>query len=111
MSTGLTLQARNDFALSDRSCFKVEVSPLVGPAMHFLIRSKFKIRQEGDKVTYNDRILFINQKMEKYLHLSEHPMDIAYSCSATIANIPDLRPHPQLISKIHEVNVSDYQSS
>lgn len=68
----MLLRAREKRAKGDRSCYKVELSEVGGAGVCFKVNSRFKLRQEGDKVLYGDNIMLKSTKfMQHYLHVSD----------------------------------------
>jgi len=50
---------------------KLELTDMpYGSAVSFQIQPRYKYRQEGDKVIYNDQILLYNVKSNAYIHFN-----------------------------------------
>eukprot|EP00347_Sterkiella_histriomuscorum_P021853 403332539 len=60
----------------DKSCNKVELSDHGSSSIYFKVMPRYKYRQEGEKILYNDQVVLQNQKLNLYLHITEqllHP--------------------------------------
>lgn len=60
----MLLRVKNKSAEGDRSSFKVVLSEYGGSGVYFKITSKYKIRQDGDKIVTGDRVVVESSKMK-----------------------------------------------
>lgn len=66
------LQYTKKISQNDRQCQELElVREPSAQRVTFFIYPRFKYRQEGDSVVYNDHVLLYNSKYNSYLHASE----------------------------------------
>lgn len=69
--SGLFLTGKAVTADTDKSAYRLELSSTYSSGMVFKVISKFKIRQEGETIQYNDQVLLLNTKLECYLNFNE----------------------------------------
>lgn len=72
LDSGYFLQYNKRISELDRQCQTLELS--IDPSAQrvtFFIYPRFKYRQEGEYVVYNDHILLYNSKYNSYIHVSE----------------------------------------
>lgn len=78
--------------------------------MTFYIQQRYKYRQDGEAVVYNDHILLYNQKYNCYIHLSEDQLQEQVKMNLKPSKYrpksPLRRCNPQEIFKKLEVNCS-----
>ena len=60
----------------EKTCNKVELTEKTSPAIYFKILPRYKYRQEGEKIKYGDQIIFLNIKINLYLHVAEAQIPI-----------------------------------
>ncbi len=65
------LCAKKTCADFEKTCNKVELIEKQSPAIYFKILPRYKYRQEGEKIKYGDQIIFLNLKINLYLHVAE----------------------------------------
>jgi hypothetical protein len=65
------LCAKKTCAELEKTCNKVELQDKPSPAIYFKILPRYKYRQEGEKIKYGDQIIFLNIKINLYLHICE----------------------------------------
>ena len=65
------LCAKKTCAEHEKTCNKVELQDKPSPAIYFKILPRYKYRQEGEKIKYGDQIIFLNIKINLYLHICE----------------------------------------
>jgi hypothetical protein len=107
MSSSMLLRSKMESSEGDRSCFKAEVSDKGGNSVCFKVISKYKIRQEGNRVMVGDRVLLMNTKTEQFLHISEKPIEPERVANPPILmNIVEIAPLPLEYTKTLEVNIS-----
>lgn len=107
MSSSMLLKSKAESSEGDRSCFKAEVSDHGGSSVFFKILSKYKIRQEGNRVMVGDRVLLLNTKTEQFLHISEKPIEPERVVNPPVLmNIVEIAPLPLDYTKTLEVNIS-----
>jgi hypothetical protein len=66
------LCAKKTCAELEKTCNKVELLNKPSQAIYFKILPRYKYRQEGDKIKYGDQIIFLNVKINLYLHVGDH---------------------------------------
>lgn len=70
------LCAKKICAEVDKTCNKVELIDKPSQAIYFKIMPRYKYRTEGEKIKYGDQIIFLNLKVNLYLHVSETQIPI-----------------------------------
>ena len=65
------LCAKKTCAEVEKTCNKVELIEKQSQAIYFKILPRYKYRQEGEKIKYGDQIIFLNIKINLYLHVAE----------------------------------------
>lgn len=65
------LCAKKICAEIDKTCNKIELIDKPSQAIYFKIMPRYKYRTEGEKIKYGDQIIFLNLKVNLYLHVSE----------------------------------------
>jgi len=65
------LCGRKTCADIEKTCNKVELVEKLSSAIFFKIMPRYKYRQEGEKIKYGDQIIFLNTKLNLYLHMAE----------------------------------------
>lgn len=65
------LCAKKTCADIEKTCNKVELIDKPSSAIYFKILPRYKYRQEGEKIKYGDQIIFLNVKINLYLHVTE----------------------------------------
>jgi hypothetical protein len=55
----------------EKTCNKIELVDKPSQAIYFKILPRYKYRQEGDRIKYGDQIIFLNTKINLYLHVAE----------------------------------------
>ena len=55
----------------EKTCNKVELVEKLSAAIYFKILPRYKYRQEGEKIKYGDQIIFLNTKLNLYLHVAD----------------------------------------
>lgn len=55
----------------DKSCNKIEILETGSAAASFKVLPRYKFRQEGEKVLFNDKVVLLNEKTNLYLHITE----------------------------------------
>jgi hypothetical protein len=68
------------------------------------IEAKYKFRQPGDIVIYEDEVIFRSSKWGMYLHIAEQALDTAGGTAAARSQGPDFPPHPSELTRPYEVN-------
>ena len=110
-ASGQFLQLSKKSAEEDKTCQKLELtySP-VASRVTFQIQPRYKYRQEGDQVVFNDQIVLYNQKYNAYIHFSK---DILQRPSPAFRFQSDFRPksplrrrNPETLFPWYEANVS-----
>jgi hypothetical protein len=110
MSSGMLLSVSKEKAKGDKSCLLVSLSFDGGSGVCFKIASRFKFRQEGDKVMYGDNVLFLSMKeVGNYLHVTNKLIDIDTGHSR-ITKL-DLRPPASTFARRFEANSSSLKTS
>jgi hypothetical protein len=64
------LEASKNCAEVDRSCNMVKLNKNGGKMVCFIVEPRYKYRNEGQSVNYNDVVVFKNIKSNQYLHIS-----------------------------------------
>jgi hypothetical protein len=70
------LCAKKTCADVEKTCNKVELIEKQSQAIYFKILPRYKYRQEGEKIKYGDQIIFLNIKINLYLHVAEAQIPI-----------------------------------
>jgi len=65
------LCAKKTCAEIEKTCNRVELIEKPSPAIYFKILPRYKFRQEGDKIKYDDQVIFLNVKINLYMHVCE----------------------------------------
>ena len=76
MDSEAYLCAKKTCAEVEKTCNKVELTEKSSPAIYFKILPRYKYRQEGEKIKYGDQIIFLNVKINLYLHVAEAQIPI-----------------------------------
>jgi hypothetical protein len=105
----MLLRESSEQAYSDRTCKRLELSQAGGNGVQFKLKSKYKIRLEGDKVIYGDHILLYSLRHENHIHVSDNPIE--YWDHQSHFNNSEVRAHSLFFSKCYEINVSPLHTS
>jgi hypothetical protein len=70
------VEATKTCADEDTSCNKIELNENGSKSCYFYALGGFKYKQKGDRIHYNDQIIFKNAKLGLYLHVSERLLKI-----------------------------------
>lgn len=111
VDSGMFLQYSKKTSDYDRTCVNLELSSEPSAQrVTFFIQQRYKYRQDGEAVVYNDHILLYNQKYNCYLHVSEdfaqEQVKLDNACSKYRPKSPIRRAHPTEIFKSLEANCS-----
>jgi hypothetical protein len=110
----MMLRGKTDSADTDRSCYKLELSTAGGNGTYFKVTSKFKFRQEGDRVVYGDHLNLFSVKLGQYVHVSERIQDPTrvseHLKGGPSEAIAEFRPADGTVVVRYEVNISMLRS-
>ena len=70
------LSAKKTCAVLEKTCNLVELAERPSKSIFFKILPRYKYRQEGEKIKYGDQIIFLNVKINLYLHVAEAQIKI-----------------------------------
>jgi hypothetical protein len=77
----------------------------------FYIQPRYKYRQVGQNIVYNDHVLFYNQKFNSYLHVSEdqsiEQVELKSDPSSFRPKSPVRKPNPDQCFKNYDTNMSE----
>ena len=118
------LEASKNCAEVDRSCNMVKLNKNGGKMVCFIVEPRYKYRNEGQSVNYNDVVVFKNIKSNQYLHIStRHTLlpkgrtkdDIKKLDPENFKNIVysqiDRRMLPDEFAPLFEINTSSNRSN
>lgn len=107
MPSNMLLKVKKESADADRSCFKAILTKYGGQGVTFKILSRYKIRQEGSRVLFGDRINFSNTKTEQFLHASDKALNNKDSRNyKKLGYVNELSVVPEDFTSLYEVNIS-----
>jgi hypothetical protein len=114
VASQMMLRGKTDSADTDRSCYKLELSTAGGNGTYFKVTSKFKFRQEGDRVVYGDHLNLFSVKLGQYVHVSEKIQDPTrvseHLKGGPSEAIAEFRPADGTVVVRYEVNISMLRS-
>lgn len=70
------ISAKKMCADIDKSCNKVELQDHGSSSIYFKVMPRYKYRQEGEKILYNDQVVMQNPKLGLYMHITEQVLHI-----------------------------------
>lgn len=76
LSSGCFVSASKTVADEDNSCNKVELTSVPSSDIHWRAVGGFKYKQDGDKIHYNDQVIFYHITNKMYLHVTERFLKI-----------------------------------
>ena len=79
------LCAKKTCADIEKTCNKVDLIDRPSQSIYFKILPRYKYRQEGEKIKYGDQIIFLNVKMNLYLHVGETQIPIEHPIPLPLA--------------------------
>lgn len=94
--SGLFLTGRATTASFDKSAYRLELSANYNSGMMFQINSKFKSRQDGEPIQYNDQVLLKNMKLDCYVNFNE---EVTINLDTEVQKNPDIElkvPYKQI---------------
>lgn len=98
------LHCNSKTALWDQSSSRCELT-LAGSTGHYLtIEAKYKFRQPGDVVIYEDEVILRSSKWGLYMHIAEQALDTLVGTAPARSQGPDFAPHPSELTRTYEVN-------
>jgi len=98
------LQCSSKVALWDQSSNRCELTLEGNTGLYLTIEAKYKFRQPGDVVIYEDEVILRNSKWGLYLHIAEQALDTLVGTAAARSQGPDFAPHPSELTRTYEVN-------
>ena len=107
------LQYAAEPAEQDQTCSKAYLSPEGSASVYFRVDSRFKLKQWGDPVVYDDHILLKNVKSGLYLHISEKRLDPVADSAPSVTERSgglDFLPHPSVLTATYDVNLSSLKT-
>jgi|TARA_B110001450_G_scaffold238053_1_gene244785 hypothetical protein len=116
------IQATKQCADEDNSCSKIDLGEHGSKAVYFKALGGFKYKQEGDRIHYNDQIVFQSVKQANmYLHVTERtlkiegldgrvPENLREGISIITPKKIDRRDPPNIFVPQCEVNLSNNKS-